>query len=74
MPQMNTAVSSLVLDFIGCGTLNRMLVAAMGEFGRTPKINASAGRDYWNYCYSLSLAGGGIKSGLVYDSSNKIGH
>ena len=46
----------------------------MGEFGRTPKINGNnGGRDHWNFCYSLMLAGGGIKPGFVYGASDKIG-
>jgi uncharacterized protein (DUF1501 family) len=53
--------------------LDRTLVVVMGEFGRTPKINAGAGRDHWNFCYSLLLAGGGMKPGFVHGSSDKIG-
>jgi hypothetical protein len=50
------------------------LVAVLGDFGRTPKINgADGGRDHWNYCYSLMLIGGGIKGGFVYGASDKIG-
>jgi uncharacterized protein (DUF1501 family) len=45
----------------------------MGEFGRSPRINKAAGRDHWNYCYSLLMAGGGIKPGVVHGSSDKIG-
>ena len=53
--------------------LERTLVVVMGEFGRSPKINAAAGRDHWNFCYSLLLAGGGIKAGHVHGASDKIG-
>ena len=54
--------------------LERTLVAVLGDFGRTPKINANnAGRDHWNFCYSVLLAGGGFKPGLVYGASDKIG-
>jgi uncharacterized protein (DUF1501 family) len=45
----------------------------MGDFGRTPKINAAAGRDHWNWCYSLQLIGGGFREGLIYGSSDSIG-
>jgi uncharacterized protein (DUF1501 family) len=45
----------------------------MGEFGRSPKINNAAGRDHWNFCYSLLLAGGGFKEGFVYGASDRIG-
>jgi uncharacterized protein (DUF1501 family) len=45
----------------------------MGEFGRTPKINKSGGRDHWPDCYSIVLAGGGVSGGTVYGTSDKIG-
>ena len=49
-------------------------MAVLGDFGRTPKINANdGGRDHWNYCYSLMLAGGGIKRGYVYGASDRTG-
>jgi uncharacterized protein (DUF1501 family) len=73
LPQLDAAVSSLVDDLIARGLLDRTLVAVMGEFGRTPKINNGAGRDHWNYGYSLWLAGGGIKRGWVHGASDKIG-
>jgi uncharacterized protein (DUF1501 family) len=53
--------------------LERTLVVVMGEFGRSPKVNPAAGRDHWNYCYSLMLSGGGVKAGYVHGSSDKIG-
>jgi uncharacterized protein (DUF1501 family) len=54
--------------------LERTLVAVIGDFGRTPKINANdGGRDHWNYCYSILFAGGGMKPGFVYGASDKIG-
>ena len=43
----------------------------LGEFGRTPKINATAGRDHWGPCQSVVLAGGGIRGGQVYGASDK---
>ena len=55
------------------GLLDTTLVVAMGEFGRTPKINAGAGRDHWPDCYSILLAGGGIKRGFVYGASDDMG-
>jgi uncharacterized protein (DUF1501 family) len=42
----------------------------MGEFGRTPKINQNASRDHWPQCYSVLLAGGGVKGGYVYGKSD----
>jgi hypothetical protein len=73
LPQLDAAVSSLLADLDVRGMLTRTLVAVMGEFGRTPKVNPSAGRDHWNYCYTLLLAGGGIKGGYVHGASDKIG-
>jgi hypothetical protein len=73
LPQMDAAVSSLLADLLSRGLLERTLVVVMGEFGRTPKVNAAAGRDHWNFCYSLMLAGGGIKAGYVHGASDKIG-
>lgn len=74
LPQLDRAVSGLLGDLAARGMLERTLVAVMGEFGRTPKINANgAGRDHWNFCYSLLLAGGGIKGGYVHGASDRIG-
>ena len=73
LPQLDMAVSSLLEDLRLSGRLDRTLVAVMGEFGRSPRYNAGAGRDHWNFGYSLVLAGGGIKRGYVHGSSDKIG-
>jgi len=45
----------------------------MGEFGRTPKINANISRDHWPQCYTVLLAGGGVKRGFVYGKSDATG-
>src|SRR5205814_1206112 len=55
------------------GLLESTLVVALAEFGRTPKVNKSAGRDHWPFCYTAVLAGGGITGGAVYGSSDKHG-
>ena len=73
LPQMDAAVSSLLDDLHDRGMLERTVVAVMGEFGRTPKVNAAAGRDHWNFCYGLMLAGGGFKAGYVHGASDRIG-
>jgi hypothetical protein len=73
LPQLDLAASSLLRDLADRGLLERTVVAIMGEFGRSPKVNAAAGRDHWNFCYSLLLAGGGFKGGFVYGASDKIG-
>lgn len=73
LPQLDMAVSSLLDDLVERGMFERTLVVVMGEFGRSPKVNAAAGRDHWNFCYSLMLAGGGIKPGFIYGASDKTG-
>jgi len=74
LPQLDSAVSSLVTDLNERGMLKRTVVAIMGDFGRTPKINKNdAGRDHWNYCYSLMLIGGGFREGLIYGASDSTG-
>ena len=73
LPQFDAACSSLISDLHERGLLDRTLVAVMGDFGRSPKVNASAGRDHWNYCYSLMMVGGGFKKGLIYGSSDSQG-
>jgi hypothetical protein len=73
LPQLDAALSSLLKDLNDRGMLRRTLVVVMGEFGRSPKVNPAAGRDHWNFCYSLLLAGGGIKPGVVHGSSDRIG-
>lgn len=74
LPQLDAACASLIQDLADRGRLERTLIAVMGDFGRSPKINAAdAGRDHWNWCYSLMLVGGGAKPGLIYGASDKIG-
>jgi Protein of unknown function (DUF1501) len=73
LPQLDMAVSSLLGDLESRGLLERTAVAIVGDFGRTPKVNGQAGRDHWNFCYSLMLAGGGFKKGFVYGASDRIG-
>jgi uncharacterized protein (DUF1501 family) len=52
------------------GLLDETLVVWMGEFGRTPKINKNESRDHWPQCYTVLLAGGGVKRGFIYGSSD----
>ena len=76
-PVFDTAMSALLDDLHERGLLARTLVVAIGEFGRTPRINqngsATPGRQHWPQCYSAILAGGGIRGGAVYGESDKIG-
>jgi hypothetical protein len=73
IPPADEGFSALIEDLEDRGLLESTLVIAMGEFGRTPKINANAGRDHWPDCYSIVLAGGGLKGAAVYGASDKIG-
>jgi hypothetical protein len=73
LPQLDLAVSALLDDLQGRRMLDRTLVAVMGEFGRTPKVNGGAGRDHWNFGYGLFLAGGGIRAGHVHGATDRIG-
>ncbi|MBA4187645.1 MAG: DUF1501 domain-containing protein [Planctomycetaceae bacterium] len=71
MPMMDRAFSALVTDLDARGLLDETLVVWFGEFGRTPKFNANGGRDHWGSVFSLAMAGGGIRGGVVYGSSDK---
>jgi Protein of unknown function (DUF1501) len=69
-PGLDSALSGLIRDLDDRGLLASTIVLVTSEFGRTPKINASAGRDHFPRVYSVAVAGGGFKKGLVYGSSN----
>jgi len=70
---MDLAYSALLEDLQTRGLLDETLVVWMGEFGRSPKINAGGGRDHWGSVFSVALAGGGVRGGQVIGSSDKIG-
>ena len=65
-------VSALLEDLKMRGLLDETLVVWMGDMGRTPRINKDAGRDHWSFCYSVLMAGGGIRGGQVYGSSDRL--
>src|SRR5262245_688792 len=69
-PWLDQALSALLLDLKERGLLERTLVLAVGEFGRSPKINDKAGREHWEHCYSAVVAGGGVRGGRVIGSSD----
>src|SRR5262249_12878804 len=71
IPPLDRALSALLDDLALRGLLDETLVAVAGEFGRTPKINATQGRDHWGMCQSALLAGGGVRGGQVYGASDK---
>ncbi len=70
-PMFDQAFSSLLEDLQQRGMLEQTLVVAMGEFGRSPKINPAGGRDHWPACGTLILAGGGVVGGQVIGSSDR---
>lgn len=72
-PAFDAAYSSLLEDLHNRGLLKTTLVIAMGEFGRTPRMNPSGGRDHWTKCLTVLMAGGGIQGGQIYGSSDATG-
>ena len=71
LPTLDRGFAALMEDLESSGLLDETLVAMYGEFGRTPKINKSTGRDHWGACQSAVLAGGGIRGGQVYGESDR---
>jgi hypothetical protein len=70
VPSFDQAFAALISDLDERSLLDETLVCVASEFGRTPKINATAGRDHWPKVFSVVLAGGGVKKGTVYGTSN----
>jgi len=70
MPAFDVALATLIDDLSQRGLLDETLVMVSSEFGRTPKINATAGRDHWPKVFSVMLAGGGVKGGTIYGASD----
>lgn len=73
LPQLDAGLGTLLEDLDQRGLLDETLVVVMGEFGRSPKVNPWAGRDHWPRCYSVFMAGGGVRGGFVYGKSGPIG-
>ena len=71
-PMYDMAYSALLEDLDERGLLSDTLVVSMGEFGRTPKINSAGGRDHWPQCWTILMAGGGVKGGQVVGASDDI--
>jgi uncharacterized protein (DUF1501 family) len=73
MPKCDQGVATLIRDLKDRGLLDSTLVVLVGEFGRPPRISQGAGaigRDHWPNCYSAMVAGGGIRGGQIYGSSD----
>ena len=73
MPSFDQAYAALIRDLDRRGMLDSTLVMVTTEFGRTPKINGTAGRDHYPKVFSIMLAGGGVKRGHVHGSSDATG-
>ena len=73
LPPVDQGMSALLDDLEASGRIDDTLVILIGEFGRTPKINAGAGRDHWGYCFSGMFAGAGVQGGQVIGKSDEIG-
>jgi len=73
LPITDQTLSALLEDLDQRGLLEETMVVWTGEFGRTPKINRDAGRDHWPQCYTILMAGGGLKRGYVHGASDAAG-
>jgi hypothetical protein len=70
LPWLDLTYSALMEDLSQRGLLDETLVVLMSEMGRTPRVNPAGGRDHWTFCYSVLLAGAGIRGGTVYGASD----
>lgn len=73
LPTFDQAFAALISDLQQSGLLEQTLVVAVGEFGRTPKLNVRGGRDHWPRVFSAVLAGAGVPGGQVIGSSDRTG-
>lgn len=73
VPSMDLALSALIDDLRERSLLDETLVVVMGEFGRTPKLNAAGGRDHWPRVFSVAMAGGGVSGGQIVGASDAVG-
>lgn len=73
LPLTDQVLPTFLSDLDDRGLLDETLVVWMGEFGRTPRINSSVSRDHWPGCYTVLLAGGGVKRGYIHGASDKHG-
>jgi hypothetical protein len=73
VPKFDQAFAAIVEDLAASGMLDHVLVIAMSEFGRTPRINGHIGRDHWPEAWSLVMGGCGIKRGIVVGATNDLG-
>jgi uncharacterized protein (DUF1501 family) len=72
LPPFDRGFAALLEDLDQRGLLDQTLVVCLGEFGRTPQINAQAGRDHWAACNTVVFAGAGVRGGQVFGASDRI--
>jgi hypothetical protein len=73
IPPLDVAIAALVEDLVQRGLYEKTLLVAMGEFGRTPKMNADGGRDHWGNVFSVLMGGGGFRMGQAVGKSTSRG-
>lgn len=73
LPAFDRALAALVRDLIDRGLYEKTLIVAMGEFGRTPRMNDAAGRDHWGHAFSILMGGGRLRRGIVVGASDAHG-
>jgi hypothetical protein len=73
LPALDVGLSSLIEDLDARGMLDETMIMMSGEFGRTPRINGTAGRDHWAPASFVFLAGGGLRTGQFIGSTNRLG-
>ena len=73
VPPTDRAYSALIEDLDRRGLLEETLVVCMAEFGRTPRLDGNGGRNHWGSVFSVTMAGGGVRGGQAYGSSDRIG-
>lgn len=72
LPPLDQAYSALLEDLHQRGLLDDTLVVAMGEFGRTPRINPQQGREHWGPCYTVAFSGAGVRGGQAYGKTDRV--
>jgi uncharacterized protein (DUF1501 family) len=72
--ELDRVMSALIDDLDSRGLLEHTLILTLSEFGRTPKINGSLGRDHFASAWSVSLTGCGVQGGAVYGKTDEDGH
>jgi len=73
VPPWDQAFSALIEDLSARGLIDETLVVSMAEFGRSPRLDGGAGRGHWGHVFSMAMAGGGVRGGVVHGASDKVG-